>query len=323
MTRPISLFDCERWDIGERIMLPKKYMKLLYFDPLFIYSPGRGVSVFYNYSDPGQIVDPLIDFLSDDIEWYKKMETKSHNDCDQLKKMVDQESKDADGLLKLILEVSATQAVANLLGSTDAYNVPKEVQEISIRVRDYSNKIFHQAIAYVSKVIAEELGNKDLDFVSMSEVTENKLPSKSEISKRQKGWLYYRGDISLDPKKYIADNKIKLMQEIFDANEEIRGQTACKGQAEGKAVVIFELDDLKRVQKGNIIVAPMTTPDMMTAIGKAAAIITDEGGITCHAAIVSRELKIPCIIGTGNATKMIKDGDLLKVDANNGVVEKL
>jgi pyruvate, water dikinase len=67
----------------------------------------------------------------------------------------------------------------------------------------------------------------------------------------------------------------------------------------------------------------MTTPDFVPIMGKAGAIITDEGGITCHAAIVSREMKIPCVVGTEIATKVLKDGDLVEVDADNGVVRKV
>ena len=65
----------------------------------------------------------------------------------------------------------------------------------------------------------------------------------------------------------------------------------------------------------------MTTPEFVPAMLKAAAIITDEGGITCHAAIVAREMKKPCIIGTKIATKVLKDGDLVEVNADNGVVK--
>jgi pyruvate,water dikinase len=67
----------------------------------------------------------------------------------------------------------------------------------------------------------------------------------------------------------------------------------------------------------------MTVPDFLPAMKKAAAIVTDEGGITCHAAIVARELKIPCVIGTKNATKMLKTGDLVEVDTQTGKIIKL
>ena len=71
------------------------------------------------------------------------------------------------------------------------------------------------------------------------------------------------------------------------------------------------------------MVSPMTTPNYLAAMKKAAAFITDEGGITCHAAIVARELKKPCLIGTKIATKVLRDGDLVEVDAGRGVVKIL
>ena len=76
----------------------------------------------------------------------------------------------------------------------------------------------------------------------------------------------------------------------------------------------------KKVNKGDILVASMTTPDYIPAMKKAAAIITDEGGITCHAAIIAREFNIPCIIGTKNATKTLKDNNIIEVNANNGTI---
>jgi phosphoenolpyruvate synthase/pyruvate phosphate dikinase len=73
----------------------------------------------------------------------------------------------------------------------------------------------------------------------------------------------------------------------------------------------------KKIRFGDIIVAPITTPDMIVALRLAKGIITDEGGITCHAAIVSRELKKPCVIGTKTATKQINDGDLIEITGDN------
>ena len=73
-------------------------------------------------------------------------------------------------------------------------------------------------------------------------------------------------------------------------------------------------------EKGDILVTSMTRPEFVPLMKKAGAIITNEGGITSHAAIISRELKIPCIIGTKNATVILKDGDFVEVDANNGII---
>ena len=82
-------------------------------------------------------------------------------------------------------------------------------------------------------------------------------------------------------------------------------------------------EQIGEAQEGDIIVSTMTTPDFVPAMQKAAAIITDEGGITCHAAIVARELNKPCVIGTKFATEILKDGDEVEVDADNGIVTKL
>ncbi len=82
-------------------------------------------------------------------------------------------------------------------------------------------------------------------------------------------------------------------------------------------------EDLRNFKKDEVFVSYMTMPNFESAYSQACAIVTDEGGITSHAAIISRELKIPCIIGTKNATKILKDGDLVEVDAENGVVQIL
>ena len=88
-------------------------------------------------------------------------------------------------------------------------------------------------------------------------------------------------------------------------------------------MIIRTSGDLQEVEKGDILVASMTTPEFVPAMEKAAAIITDEGGALCHAAIVSRELHVPCIVGTGNATKAIFPGAMLEVDAFTGKITVL
>ena len=80
---------------------------------------------------------------------------------------------------------------------------------------------------------------------------------------------------------------------------------------------------MQEMKEDEILVAGQTRPFLMPAIRKAAAIVTDEGGVTSHAAIVSRELKKPCIIGTKVATKVLKTGDLVEVDADKGIVRIL
>jgi len=105
--------------------------------------------------------------------------------------------------------------------------------------------------------------------------------------------------------------------------ETIKGVAANKGKAEGVVKIIFSAKEADKMDKGNILVTRMTVPDMIMAIEKAAAIVTDEGGITSHAVIISREFGKPCIIATKIATKILKDGDRVRVDAEKGIIEKI
>ena len=121
--------------------------------------------------------------------------------------------------------------------------------------------------------------------------------------------------------KKITEYRKKLFK-IADVKI-IKGMIASKGEVEGFVRIIKSIKDIDKVKKKEVLVTTMTTPDMVIAMNKASAILTDEGGMTCHAAIVSREIGIPCIVGTKIATSSLKDGDLIKVDAVNGKVEIL
>ncbi len=100
----------------------------------------------------------------------------------------------------------------------------------------------------------------------------------------------------------------------------LKGETASAGVYSGKVKIIRNLEELNKIEKGDILVTKMTTPDMVPAMQKAGAIITDEGGMTCHAAIVSREMGIPCLVGTEHATETLKEGELVTVHASRGVI---
>ncbi len=114
--------------------------------------------------------------------------------------------------------------------------------------------------------------------------------------------------------------KVILRKKREEVIHDFRGLPACRGKVRGKVKIIKSAREAGKVEKGNILVAVMTRPDYIVGIKKAAAIVTDEGGVTCHAAIVSRELSIPCVIGTKIATKVLKDGDYIDVNASHGII---
>jgi len=104
---------------------------------------------------------------------------------------------------------------------------------------------------------------------------------------------------------------------------EFKGLAASPGLIQGKARVIEDASMVSQLQAGEILVTYMTTIEFIPAFRKAAAVITDEGGISCHAAIISREFKIPCVVGTKIATRVIQTGDQIEVDATKGLIKIL
>jgi len=103
----------------------------------------------------------------------------------------------------------------------------------------------------------------------------------------------------------------------------VKGSVGSPGKVAGRVRIIRNSSEIHKIKNGEILVTYMTTPDFVVGMKKAAAIITNDGGITCHAAIIARELEKPCIIGTKIATTVLKDGDLVEVDADKGVVKIL
>ena len=148
----------------------------------------------------------------------------------------------------------------------------------------------------------------------------------SELKERQKGCgvVSIRSGYSIVTGKAIeAMRRTMFPQKQQDAVRDIRGLAASVGRVVGTVKIVDSARQVGKVQKGDILVAVMTRPDYIAGLKKAAAVVTNEGGITCHAAIVSRELGIPCVIGTKIATEVLKDGDLVEVNANHGVVTVL
>ncbi len=130
--------------------------------------------------------------------------------------------------------------------------------------------------------------------------------------------------------KVLSGNNVKNISQqirnslIVDTTvSRLQGNTAYPGYAKGKVKRVDGPEDMKKLKTGEILISMSTSPHILPAMKRAAAIVTDSGGITSHAAIIAREIKIPTVIGTKIASKVLKDGDIVEVDANKGIVRKL
>ena len=143
--------------------------------------------------------------------------------------------------------------------------------------------------------------------------------------------LWKDGDVTYlsgDKAEHLAKEELKELYDIEGKNE-VSGTVANQGIAKGVVRVLRsnDIQQLREVrktfQKGEILITQMTQPNIVDIAGRAGAIITDEGGMLSHAAIIAREFGVPCIVGTSNATKTFKNGDLVEVDADKGIVRKI
>jgi len=124
-------------------------------------------------------------------------------------------------------------------------------------------------------------------------------------------------------KVHYSERNIIEPKRVDTTASTIHGTPASSGRTIGTIRVVLGHRQFSQFKKGEILVSEMTRPDFVPVLKKAAAIVTDEGGLTCHAAVISRELNIPCIVGTKIATRALKDGDTVEVDATKGTVTKL
>lgn len=257
----------------------------------------------------------------------------SHNTINiikEIKQIKKQQNIQKNVLNKELREIKTTRLLRDYVNILQAY----------MFLRTYRKNIISKA-HYLLLPFILEIGKrmrigKDIFYISYEEMIDflknNKSFPESILSKRKKAWAVtcINGNIQIIAgKKEIqkAINKYGIgekftqtkITKVFSAI----GNSACQGKISGHVKIVKNVDELYKIKQGDVIVTSMTTPDYMPIFRKLGGIVTDDGGITCHAAIISREFNIPCIVGTGNATQVFKDNDLVEVDAYKGKVKLL
>lgn len=220
------------------------------------------------------------------------------------------------------------------------YKLSKNILQISRKLsfciwwQDLRKSYILQANHIINYFLKEfsrryRLETDDLYFYTakdLERLVAGKVLGSNEIKKRKEHFLVnYVPDkkgtnlfSGKEAKKYFQPYAKKDVDKNI---REFEGLVVNRGIARGRAKILTNYSQIEKVKKGDILVAAMTTPDYIVALKRASAIVTDEGGMTCHAAIVARELNIPAIVGTKIATQVLRDGDVVEVDANKGIVK--
>jgi len=200
--------------------------------------------------------------------------------------------------------------------------IPKPLQKLFDQIQELvfyrtaRTDVFYE-LYFLSRPVLKHLAKYyKIPFKEISKYSAQSLINgKPKKFGKKYSYAFYEGDY------YLGDEPI-LEEDIIPEANEVKGTIAFKGKVKGTVKIVTKVEEINKVKKGNVLVTQMTFPSYIPAMVKAVAFVTDEGGITCHAAIVAREMNKPCIIGTKVATKIFKDGDLVEVDAIKGVIKK-
>jgi len=238
----------------------------------------------------------------------KKIEDNIHDKCNERDKLKSSLTDDTQNILYFFQKMAGLRDDRKKAHCIMLTSMRRVLEAIAKKV-----DIDIELLEYIAYWEADEILDDKEKFL-------NKLKDREKgvfsISYRNEGFYIIGGDEA----NAIND---AIQSKILGDKTEIVGKSASTGKVQGIVKIINRVADFSNLNRGDILVSCMTRPEFVPIIEKAAAIVTDEGGITCHAAIVSRELGIPCIVGTDIATKLLKDGDLVEVDADKGIVKKI
>lgn len=333
MSRPRPLFlmqivQAQSYQ-GLRWFLDDQY----YFRPVHLFTNGH----FEEYSNMYKIEeDPqsMLQYLSTkckDVE--KKLET-AYECARKVEYMTTGKARfDIDEFIDCFVKFGANNTLANLVENTTniskiSYRLDSTLKRKVIKHREYFDKVKYDAddfIIHYLKMTLDKKFQKYLNVMTLDEVFKGKSVSVKELERRLRGFAYYCDKI-IYPEDYADFFKKHFMNlnlrsaEKVEGTECLSGSVAYSGKVHGRVKIVYSEEDLQKVTKGDIIVSTMTVPTYIGAMKIAGGIVTDEGGTVCHAALISRELKKPCIVGTGRATLVFKDNMLVELDANTGKI---
>lgn len=278
--------------------------------------------VYYVYMGPAFTEQQFLDFVKDYI--YKKINPKKElKNIQEKKKDI---AKQKQAIIKKINPNEFEKEILELVGkliwakprrkdyqSKSYYHIEKLMREISKRMYISLDQARSMPFYIIYNAL---LNDKKID-----ESVANEIKSLHVCMPNNNNTITVLRN--KEAKKFVAKHIKDVPVSKKNVVNSIKGTTAYPGKSKGQVKVINSSADMQKMEYGDILVSVATTPAIVSAMKKASAIVSDEGGLTCHAAIVSRELKIPCVVGTKIATQVLKDGDKVEVDAEKGIVKKI
>lgn len=304
-------------DPDERMAAAKKFLQKV--------DAGK-VDLEKNYAEFAALVDEYMNFLSQDeskytpqtvikvFDYYKRLMNVALSALDPIDVIDTLSGTKRDGFKKWAEKTRKKEEPIYKTG--EMVFMPKFLRWLA------KNHLTNYAVDELWYLVYTEL----VDFIKSGKL----LPSPEELCQRKS--LFYVRQHPVSQMEFLAgdDAQIEIKnKKLFPSPDDykdvkqVAGTSAFSGIVRGSARLVTKLADMDKFQDGEILISTMTEPSYLPIMKKASAFVTDEGGVLCHAAIIARELKKSCVIGTKIATLVFKDGDWIEVDASNGIVRKL
>ena len=341
-TRDISLFTCQFWN-NKLFKDIKRVWGVGLSDQIINYN-GKAIEAYRIHTETVTMKDYIVNLPLSNKLFSNKFRTDFKKAASNLRKLIKSKPKDLSKFLEPCLknwsEMYPGYMLANFLPgpwADDFRKVHGKEAEKYLKIK-FEDRVFVEGLyestdlflrSIVSKLLEKHKISKHyenlLTFTEFKELFEkNKAPKIALLKEREKGWVLIKGKLIVGkPFKQLLDEHNYYFE--FPKTEgikEFKGQIAYRASpVTGRVRLVFNQRDVHEFPENAVLVTAMTAPDHITAMKKAIAIITDEGGVTCHAAIVSRELKKPCIISTKIGSKVLKDNDLVEVDSEKGIIK--
>lgn len=275
----------------------------------------------YQYKGPAY---PLSDYIGRWQAFFKEGQSATKL-LKNLERKRQQLKKEQQGLIKAL---KLSQYELNLV----------KLAQMLVFIKDYRKNALYNAMYYY-EFIFKEIGRRlnlsinqiqTMQGWEIIEMLKTGKVNKDELNQRlvqaidwwykKSGKTYHKILVGKEAKEFLT--KI-IWQKVSKQLKELSGTCAYPGKVEGIVKVINVPEEMNKMKKGNIMVAHNTNPNLVPAMKKAAALVGAAGGLTCHTAIVAREMKVPCLVGALDCDRILKDGDRVEVDATNGTVRKI
>lgn len=334
ISRPRPLVSIQCAEICESEGLKGILGGMYYFNTLFYYR-NNTFEEYNNMLDIEQIPSVMIDYVLKHKEETLKLLENANNKCKQLENdVIIEKNFNIRDIITSLKEFIPFNLISNFVEKTtiitdfDVDTKDEFIQKI-IKNREYYDEIKYKIDNIIIEKIKSNISEELLPYynlLTIEEAFEGKKVTIKELEQRKNGFVYYKENLILEDQieDYFQKENIFIKgNEEITENKIIYGSAVCPGKSRGHVKLVFCDDDLTKISEGDIIVSPMTVPTFISGMKKANAIVTDEGGVVCHAALIAREMKKVCVIGTKIATKVLKDNMFVEVDGDLGIIRIL